>query len=99
IAEGQQAGRVTAGAALPEHLEAALELVLVVGAKDTAEAPALLFDVRSRVAVFLGHGGAGGQGSSEDQGGEDRFSLEHDTGPVPHQPLAWPRTLSEMLVG
>src|SRR5690606_40917555 len=80
---------------LVEDLEAALQLVLVVGAENAGKAPALLFDMR-RVAL----GGRGRDCTEPDQrgeGGGDELVLEH--GSHPDHACALPRTLSEMLVG
>src|SRR5690606_30757949 len=95
IAERDQVRAVAARADFPEHLEAALELVLVIGAEDTGERPALLFD---RSACLGGIDLHRGQTGYQSHGSKDELLLEHNTRPD-HAFAFLPRTLSEMLVG
>src|SRR5690606_19840700 len=87
-------GAVATGADFAENLEAALQLVLVIGAENAGKRPVLLFDMRGR--MVLRHGGSGDT-DYQRQGGKDGLGVQHGSCPLPQ--CALPRTLSEMLVG
>src|SRR5690606_7286153 len=87
-----------ARADVAEHLEAALQLVLVVGAERAGEGPGLLLDFRRRVpALFLRHRGCGAKNESHQGGGNLGRGSGHWRADPDGQCLA--RTASEMLAG
>src|SRR5690606_6110934 len=97
ITERHQVGAVAARADLAEHLEAALKLVLVIGAENTGKAPALALDMRRRMAILGSLRGQAGKTDDGSDSGDDDLGFEH--GFRPDHACALPRTLSEMLVG
>ncbi|MDT4874757.1 hypothetical protein FQZ97_1100800 [compost metagenome] len=88
---------MAAGTDFTEHLEAALQLVGVVGAENASKAPALLLD-RHGASFGRLRGSAEREAGNQCDSGEDRLDIEHCSCPF-HHACDLPRTLSEMLVG
>jgi hypothetical protein len=74
VAEGQQPGRVAARADFAEHLEAALQLVLVICAEQAGEAPVLLF---GSIVSCLCAIGRSGRPQGHQAGSENGRDLDH----------------------
>ena len=88
---------MTACTDLAEHLEATLQLVLVIGPEYAGKAPALALDMWGCVGILRRMHRQCNKACHGSDSGDDELGFEHVY--RPDHACALPRTLSEMLVG